>query len=208
MAPQGGARLVVAPRAVGDNRGMAGSRAGNTHTVTINRAPVLTLWAAVVAERLGYDRDEAVTLGQAVAGMNAAAKARAIGKFHPPQKAAAAPTRPRKVGEALEVLLCNRRVPAVHTPQGLRALNKGTPASPESVNRYLEGKFGDALADAREAMAALARSVAKDELEAAAFAFYEAFRPSIPPGTRGWGAKGVLDLDQIRALAAKRHTRS
>lgn len=27
-------------------------------TVTINRAPVITLWAAVVAEQLGFERDE------------------------------------------------------------------------------------------------------------------------------------------------------
>ena len=32
--------------------------------VTINRAPVLTLWAAVVAERLGFSGDEALTLGK------------------------------------------------------------------------------------------------------------------------------------------------
>src|SRR5215207_4660316 len=36
--------------------------------IRINRAPVLTLSAAVVAERLGFDRDTALTLGQAVAG--------------------------------------------------------------------------------------------------------------------------------------------
>src|SRR4051812_7122136 len=35
---------------------------GNIH---INRAPVLTLWATVVAEPLGFDRDTALTLGQA-----------------------------------------------------------------------------------------------------------------------------------------------
>ena len=29
--------------------------------IKINRAPVLTLWAAVVAERLGFDHDEALT---------------------------------------------------------------------------------------------------------------------------------------------------
>jgi len=32
----------------------------------IDRAPVLTLWASVVAERLGFDRDEALTLGRAL----------------------------------------------------------------------------------------------------------------------------------------------
>jgi hypothetical protein len=34
-------------------------------TIRINRAPVLTLWAVVVAERLGFDRDEALSLGRA-----------------------------------------------------------------------------------------------------------------------------------------------
>ena len=43
-------------------------------TVTINRAPVLTLWAAVVAERLGFDADEALSLAKAVAGLNAQSK--------------------------------------------------------------------------------------------------------------------------------------
>src|SRR5262249_28391283 len=157
-----------------------------------------------VAERLGYDRDEALTLGQAVAGMNAAAKAKAIGKFHAPQKPApAAKPKAPKVGERLEVPLCGRMVPSVHTPEGLRALNKGTPAKPETVVRYLEGKFGDALKDAREAMTVLAKSLPKGELEATAFSLYEAFRPEIPRGTRGWGAKGVLDLAQVRAMAAK-----
>ena len=35
--------------------------------VMINRAPVLTLWAAVVAEVLGFEHDEVLTLGRAVA---------------------------------------------------------------------------------------------------------------------------------------------
>lgn len=34
--------------------------------IKINRGPVLTLWAAVVAERLGFDWDEALTLGATV----------------------------------------------------------------------------------------------------------------------------------------------
>ncbi len=40
------------------------------HWVMIDRAPVLTLWAAIVAERLGFDKNEALTLGRAVAGLN------------------------------------------------------------------------------------------------------------------------------------------
>lgn len=33
-----------------------------TAAIMVNCAPVLTLYAAVVAERLGFDRDEALTL--------------------------------------------------------------------------------------------------------------------------------------------------
>jgi hypothetical protein len=56
-----------------------------THTVNINRAPVLTLWAAVVAERLGYDHEAALTLGKAVAGLNAQSKGRRLGMFEEPK---------------------------------------------------------------------------------------------------------------------------
>ena len=48
-------------------------------TVKINRAPVLTLWAAIVAERLGQPPETALTLGRAVAGLNAQSKARRLG---------------------------------------------------------------------------------------------------------------------------------
>ena len=53
------------------------------HTLRINRAPVLTLWAAVVAQRLGFAWEEALTLGRAVAGLNAYAKGKALGLFTP-----------------------------------------------------------------------------------------------------------------------------
>ncbi len=47
--------------------------------IRVNRTPVLTLWAAIVAERLGHDADAAITLGRAVAGSSARVQARAIG---------------------------------------------------------------------------------------------------------------------------------
>jgi hypothetical protein len=52
-------------------------------TIQINRAPVLTLWAAVVAERLGFERDEALTLGRALAGLTAHTKGVRLGIFEP-----------------------------------------------------------------------------------------------------------------------------
>jgi hypothetical protein len=47
--------------------------------IRVNRAPVLTLWAVVGAERVGYPPDTALTLGRFVAGSSARAKARRLG---------------------------------------------------------------------------------------------------------------------------------
>ena len=44
---------------------------------------MLTLWAAVVAEVLGFEHDEALTLGRAVAGLNAYSKGVSLGLFQP-----------------------------------------------------------------------------------------------------------------------------
>jgi hypothetical protein len=171
--------------------------------ITINRAPVLTLWAAVVAERLGYNWDEALTLGRAVAGMNAATKARALGITRPKEGAEAEKKTKLRTKAPEAVSLLGRLVPAMRTPAGLRAATDGRADSPESVERYLRGKFREAYEDARESMRALARALAAGELEAQAFRLYEDFRPEVPRGTRGWGAKGELDLGTLRDLARR-----
>jgi hypothetical protein len=44
-----------------------------------------------------------------------------------------------------------------------------------------------------------------DELAQQGFSLYEQFRPQIPEGVGGWGAKGELDLGRIRKLALKTH---
>jgi hypothetical protein len=37
---------------------------GKRSSLMVNRAPVVTLWAAVVAEVLGFEHDEALTPGR------------------------------------------------------------------------------------------------------------------------------------------------
>jgi len=44
--------------------------------VKINRAPVLTLWVAVVAERQGFSKEAGLTFGKAISGMLAQSKGR------------------------------------------------------------------------------------------------------------------------------------
>jgi len=172
-----------------------------TKTISINRAPVLTLWAAVVAERLGFDHAEALTLGRAVAGLNAYSKGVSLGLFTPAPKEVREKKKKLRPKETITVDLLHRAVPAVHTKDGLRALSKDKPDNPESVERYLASKFGEGLKDARAAMQALAKSRSPAKLAAEAYHLYEQFRPSVPAGTRGWGAKGTLDLATIRTLA-------
>ena len=170
-------------------------------TILINRAPVLTLWASVVAERLGFDRDAALTLGKAVAGLNAQAKGRMLGIYSTPKPAHRGAPKKVGLGEDFWLDVCGRPVPAKQTAGGVRAVVKDKPIDPASVDKYLAGKFGDGLEPARDALAALAAAFEPEELKDFAWDLYEKFRPEIPPGRRGWGAKGVLDLDRVRALA-------
>ena len=170
--------------------------------IKINRAPVLTLWAAVVAERLGYDEETALTLGKAVAGLNAQSKGRKLGIYEEKseeEKEKEAEKQKEVDVEFIEIL--GRDVPAVKTPEGLRAAEKGKPIYPESVQAYLKKRFGEGYEAARSAMEKLAKAYTRKELKSKAYGLYEKFRPEIPEGTKGWGAKGELDLDYIRSLA-------
>lgn len=172
-----------------------------SHTaILINRAPVLTLWATVVAERLGFDRMEALTLAKAVTGLTAQSKGRRLGIFKPAPKELKK-ARARKRGEIFHVEILGRTVPCINTADGLRALNKDAPIEPANVEKYLEGKFADALQPVRDAMRDLAKALKPEELAEKAFGLYVKFRPVVPEDTTGWGAKGELRLERIRALA-------
>ena len=169
--------------------------------VRVNRAPVLTLWATVVAERLGHPPDLALTLGHAVAGSSARAKARSIGiaedRDHDAEKHA------HELRPAIKpVRLLGRDIRVLPTPDGeLLADDNGKPADPAAVRRYLARAFGDRLADVRAAMAAVAATMPSDELNRVGFRLYERFRPDIPAGAAGWGAKGELHIERISSSA-------
>jgi hypothetical protein len=171
-------------------------------TISINRAPVLTLWAAVVAQRLGFNEDEALTLGKAVGGLNAYSKGRRLGIFKPheekPKKA-----REKGQGERFFIEVLGRPVPATSTEGGIRAVRGTKPIDPDGVRRYLEGKFGEDLKAVRSAMQKLARAFKPQELAHDAYRLYERFRPDIPAAKKGWGVKGELDLGLIGRLAKR-----
>jgi hypothetical protein len=163
---------------------------------------VLTLWATVVAEVLGFEHDEALTLGRAVAGLNAYSKGVSLGLFQPTPKETKEQRRKMRKEEIVTVDLLHRAVPAKYTDEGLRALSGESPIRPESVQKYLESKFGETLDDVSSAMLGLAKSFPHSALAEKAYALYEKFRPEIPPGKKGWRASGKLDLNLIRRMAS------
>jgi|SRR5579859_183820 len=167
-------------------------------SIKINRAPVLTLWATIVAERQGHPPETALTLGRAVAGLNAQSKARRLGLVEEKKPEAKEKPPARK---ARTVTVLGRAVPVVETKEGLRAISKDEAIKPSSVRRYLESKFGESLPHVRAALEALAKAFPPERLEAQAYGLYERFRPDVPEGQRGWGAAGTLDLERVRKLA-------
>ncbi len=173
-------------------------------TIKINRAPVLTLWGAIVAERLGFNHDESLSLGKAMAGLNAQSKGRRLGIYKPSEnepEEVRKKAREHEAGEGFMVEVVGRPVPAVHAEHGVRASVNGEEVDPKSAERYLEQKFGAALPEVRAALEDLAQGYSPQELEPRAYALYEQFRPEIPEGTRGWGAAGELDLERIHEMA-------
>ena len=169
--------------------------------LAINRAPVLSLWAFVVAQRLGHSRDTALTLAKAIAGMNAYAKAKSLGLVEEREKDTSVREKARG---ANSITFMGRRIPVAHSASGPLALASGKAISPKSVEKYLSAKFGDHEADVTAAMTKLARSRPPTKLAAEAFQLYEKFRPTIPAGVSGWGKAGVLDLKKIENLASKK----
>ncbi|MGG5822926.1 hypothetical protein [Falsiroseomonas sp. HW251] len=166
--------------------------------IRVNRAPVLTLWAAVVAEQLGHPPDTASSLASIVAGTAAQAKARRLGIAEQREKT----SREKREGAPVEqvVRLLGKDIRLVADADGviLAAGSDGKPAPAAPVRAYVARAFGDRLQEARQAMEKLAKTLPPDELNRVSFKLYEAFRPQVPEGAKGWGAKGELHLDRIR----------
>ncbi len=159
--------------------------------IKVNRAPVLTLWAAVVAERLGHPPDLAATLGQSVAGSSARAKARSLGIAD--DKDREADKRDTELRPAFRpVRLLGKDIRLAATEAGeLLAEDKGKPADPVAVRRYLLRAFGDRLGEVRSAMEGAAALFPPEELNRVGFRIHEGFRPEVPLGPRG-GARRVV----------------
>ena len=89
--------------------------------ITVNRAPFLTLWATVVARRLGFAEEEALSLAKAFTGITAQSKAQRLGLSQPRpgyERERIQAEREAKGAEYVEFL--DRLIPVIRTEKGLK----------------------------------------------------------------------------------------
>ncbi|GAA6030061.1 hypothetical protein JCM8097_009236 [Rhodosporidiobolus ruineniae] len=169
-------------------------------TVVVNRAPVMTAWATVVAEHLGFRRQEALSIAHVFTDLNASAKGVSLGILGPDvAKVEVGPSQPF-------VELLGRKVPVLSTQHGeWRAISKGHVADPSKAFAYVRSAFRQQLGAVIGAMRLLANSFTPADLNKHGYALYLDFRPEV----EGWGKKGevrmstLLDLRRRPAVPAE-----
>lgn len=169
--------------------------------VNISRAPVLTLWVALVAERQGFTSDEAYTYAKWVTATLAQSKGRSLGIYEhkevTEEERAARRHRDEQLGVTYVEAFGNIKIPVILKNGKRLAASGGSPVDPAASKGYVQRAFGENLNPVMGAMRQLTYSMPPEELRTCAYHLYERFRPE----WRGWGVKGVLHLDVIRGLA-------
>ncbi|BGP37178.1 hypothetical protein JCM10450v2_001084 [Rhodotorula kratochvilovae] len=157
----------------------------------VNRAPVMTAWACVVAERLGFRRQEALSIAHVFTDLNATSKGVSLGIMSADAaKIEVGPSQP-----FVEIL--GRRVPVLSTQTGeWRAISKGQVADPAKAFAYVRGAFRQQLGAVVGAMRLLADSLSPKELNEKGYGLYLDFRPAVD----GWGKKAELKMSTILDL--------
>lgn len=170
-------------------------------SILINRAPVLELWAASVASFLypSVSWQTCLSAGSAISALCAISKGRSIGTIEKPDPAAAEEKKKKRQHadsdslDSLEVMGFQLKL------QDGQALVSDKPKKANEA--LLQKKFGD---EAYEKVRSTFRAVLQtwkgqeDDLDSRAFHCYEDFRPSVPKGQKGWGRKGMLNLQAVK----------
>jgi hypothetical protein len=184
----------------------AGAKEG---VVIINRAPVLHLWGACVAQFLHPELawSTCLSIGQAISTICAISKGRSIGAIEKPEdteerKRKKEEQRKKAEGlEEVEVMQFHLRMKGDWDETQVVLSGKNVSGSEEGLKR----KVGDGYEAVRDAMTGALESWKgeEDELSKEAFGMYEDFRPSVVKGKGGWGRKGELSVERIESVVRK-----
>jgi len=161
--------------------------------VLVNRAPVMTAWATVVAERLDFKREEALSIASVYTEMNATSKGISLGVFDRGKNA------DYEVGSAQPFVdLIGRRIPVLKTEGGeWRGVAKGGAVDPGIAFGYMQRSFRQTIGSVLGAMRLLAETFSPEELNKEGFELYTEFRPN---SGGEWGQRGEMRMSSILAL--------
>ncbi|KAI9001044.1 hypothetical protein BD414DRAFT_20872 [Trametes punicea] len=164
----------------------------------VNRAPIMMAWAFVVAERLGFRREEALSIASVYTEMNAVTKGVALGIYRDGEQRGREASR---TGSQPYVELMGRRIPLYQTVSSQwRALSNGAPVAPTAAFSYITRALRQTAPHIMGALRLLAASYSPAELNEKGFSLYAEFRPP----SEGWGQKGEVRCSTILALRKPR----
>ena len=170
--------------------------------VVINRAPVMILWSVALGEARGFDWDTALSLAAMVAERFAKLKGRGLG-LYPKHEEVDREVEPFPIGwEPVVVSFLGKPFEAGRKDGVVRGITGSRDLiKPSAVLRRLRRAFKDELEKVYALMRRLAMALVESYREAAdnaiGYEVYCGFRPSIPKGRAGWGAKGRLELRNL-----------
>ncbi|KAH7887672.1 hypothetical protein F5I97DRAFT_1935756 [Phlebopus sp. FC_14] len=162
-------------------------------STVINRAPLMTAWATIVAERQGFEREEALSIASVYTEMNAVSKGVSLGLIDEGRKKEIEPI---PGGQQPYVDLMGRRPLYQSQSSKWRALIGATPALPSAAFSYISRSFRQTTPHVMGALRLLAASFTPQELNDKGFSLYADFRPSVD----GWGRRGEVRCERILSL--------
>ncbi|KAF9267696.1 hypothetical protein L218DRAFT_814690, partial [Marasmius fiardii PR-910] len=166
-----------------------------TKSIVINRAPLMSAWATVVAERMGFQREEALSIASVYTEMNAKSKGVTVGVYSAGTEKNLEAT---KGGAQPYVEFIGRR--PLHQKQNskeqYRAVVNGTPTAPTKAFGYISQSFRENTSSVVGALRLLANSYSSQEISDKAWSLYVDFRPEV----KGWGKQAEVKCSKILDL--------
>ncbi|KAJ7638884.1 hypothetical protein FB45DRAFT_415481 [Roridomyces roridus] len=169
-----------------------------TKSTVVNRAPLMTAWATLVAERLGFQREEALSIASVFTELNAISKGVSLGIY---KKGAEIGMEASTGGSQPYVDLMGRRVPLFRTQDSQwRALSNGTAVQPSTAFSYIARQLRQTTPHVIGALRLLSQSFTPQEINSRAWGLYADFRPHVT----AWGERGEVKCSTILNLRPER----
>ncbi|KAM6495818.1 hypothetical protein JOM56_008524 [Amanita muscaria] len=162
-------------------------------SVIINRAPVMMAWATVVAERLGFKPEEALSIAGVYTEMNAISKGVSLGIYEQGKEKG---LDAEKDGSQPFVDLMGRSPLFKTQASQWRAMANGVPAPPSQAYSYITRSFRQTTSHIMGSLKMLSVSFSADELNKKAWNLYVQFRPQ----AEGWGKRAEMKCSTILDL--------